>query len=124
MRTAPRSGRVVSVAALALPLAEVGEVGEGFFKERTSETLPCQAKSDHLFCFDWAKENIGSFTTPTEQHLELVLISVVIGFANAFSTSFASASTSFHVAPTFSPSQFGQADIRQLGAQVTFASGS
>lgn len=70
-------------AALALPLAKVGEVGEGFFKERTSETLPCQAQSDHLFCFGWAKENIGSFTTPTEQHLELVLISVVIGFAVA-----------------------------------------
>jgi hypothetical protein len=26
-----------------------------------------------------------------------------------------------HVAPTFSPSQFGQADTRQLGAQVSFA---
>jgi hypothetical protein len=25
-----------------------------------------------------------------------------------------------HVAPTFSPSQFGQADTRQLGAQVSF----
>jgi hypothetical protein len=29
-----------------------------------------------------------------------------------------------HVAPTFSPSQFGQPDARQLGAQVSFASGS
>jgi hypothetical protein len=28
-----------------------------------------------------------------------------------------------HVAPTFSPSQFGQADARQLGAQVSFAAG-
>lgn len=28
-----------------------------------------------------------------------------------------------HVAPTFSPSQFGQADVRQLGAQVSFAAG-
>jgi hypothetical protein len=28
-----------------------------------------------------------------------------------------------HVTPTFSPSQFGQADARQLGAQVSFAAG-
>ncbi len=66
-----------------LPFAAVGEVGKGFFHERTSETLPCQAQSSHLFCFDWAKENIGSFGTPTLQHLELVLFSVVAGFAVA-----------------------------------------
>jgi len=65
-------------------LAAVGEVGEGFFKERTSETLPCQAKSTHLFCFDWAKENIDSFATPAQQHVEIVAISVVAGFAIAF----------------------------------------
>jgi osmoprotectant transport system permease protein len=70
-------------AALALPLAKVGEVGESFFHHRTSETLPCQA-TDKLFCFDWAKENIGSFGTPTVQHFELVAFSVVIGFAVAF----------------------------------------
>ncbi len=66
-----------------LPLAKVGEVGENFFHQRTSETLPCQANSSHLFCFDWAKENIGSFATPTLQHLELVLFSVLAGFAVA-----------------------------------------
>jgi osmoprotectant transport system permease protein len=66
-----------------LPLAKVGEVGEGFFHERTSETLPCQANSSHIFCFDWAKENIDSFATPTLQHLELVTISVLVGFAIA-----------------------------------------
>jgi osmoprotectant transport system permease protein len=74
---------VTSLAALAVPLAKVGEVGPGFFKERTSETLPCQAQSSHLFCFDWAKENIGSFATPTLQHFELVLFSVLAGFAVA-----------------------------------------
>ncbi len=78
---------MVSAAALALPLAKVGEVGEGFFKERTSETLPCQANSSHLFCFDWAKENIDRYGTPTVQHLELVAISVVLGFLIAFSLS-------------------------------------
>lgn len=71
--------------ALAIPLAAVGEVGEGFFKERTSDTLPCQAAgSGKLFCFDWAKENIDSFGTPTLQHLELVLFSVLAGFVVAF----------------------------------------
>jgi osmoprotectant transport system permease protein len=74
----------VSAAALALPLAKVGEVGQGFFKERTSETLPCQAKSTHLFCFDWAKENIDGFTTPAQQHIEIVGMSVLAGFAIAF----------------------------------------
>ena len=65
-------------------LAAAGEVGGDFFKERTSDTLPCQAKPNHLFCFDWAKENIDRFGTPTVQHLELVVISVLIGFAIAF----------------------------------------
>jgi osmoprotectant transport system permease protein len=66
-----------------MPLAAVGEVGEGFFKERTSDTLPCQA-TGKLFCFDWARENIGRYGTPTAQHLELVVISVLVGFAVAF----------------------------------------
>ena len=66
-----------------LPPAAVGEVGESFFHERTSGTLPCQAQSSHLFCFDWAKENIDSFATPTLQHFELVLFSVLAGFVVA-----------------------------------------
>jgi osmoprotectant transport system permease protein len=70
-------------AALALPLARVGEVGEDFFKERSSDTLPCQA-TDALFCFGWAKDNIGEYVTPAVQHVELVAISVLAGFAIAF----------------------------------------
>jgi osmoprotectant transport system permease protein len=66
-----------------LSLAAAGEVGGDFFRERTTETLPCQARSGHLFCFDWARENIDRFGTPTLQHLELVLLSVVLGFALA-----------------------------------------
>lgn len=65
-------------------LAAAGEVGGDFFKERTSDTLPCQAKPNELFCFDWARENIDRYGTPTAQHLELVLISVIVGFAIAF----------------------------------------
>lgn len=67
----------------ALPIAAAGKVGEDFFKERSSDTLPCQA-TDALFCWDWAKENIDRYGTPTVQHLELVVISVVLGFAIAF----------------------------------------
>ena len=65
-------------------LAAAGEVGEGFFKERSSGTLPCQADESHLFCWDWAKENLDRYGAPTLQHLEIVLLSVVIGFVVAF----------------------------------------
>jgi osmoprotectant transport system permease protein len=64
-------------------LATVGEVGKGFFHEHTTETLPCQA-TEKLFCWDWARENIDRYGTPTVQHLELVVFSVAIGFAVAF----------------------------------------
>src|SRR6201986_1132506 len=65
-------------------VAAGGQVGEGFFRERSSGTLPCQAQSSHLFCWDWEKENIDSYGTPTLQHLEIVVLSVVIGFVVAF----------------------------------------
>lgn len=68
-------------------VAAVGEVGEGFFKERDSSNLPCQAKPDEVFCFDWAREHIDRFGTPTVQHLELVLFSLVLGFVVAFALS-------------------------------------
>jgi osmoprotectant transport system permease protein len=69
---------------LATPLAAVGEVGEGFLKERSGETLGCVAKPSHLFCGSWAAEHIGDYVTPARQQLELVAISVLIGFAIAF----------------------------------------
>jgi osmoprotectant transport system permease protein len=68
----------------AVPLAAVGELGEGFFKERSGETLPCQSRPSHLFCWDWATEHIDRFGTPALQQFELVVISVLIGFAVAF----------------------------------------
>lgn len=70
--------------ASAVVIAAAGQVGGDFFKERESGTLPCQANENHLFCFDWAKENIDRYGTPTQQHLEIVLLSIVIGFAIAF----------------------------------------
>lgn len=64
-------------------LAAAGEVPNSFFQERTSDTLPCQA-TDRLFCFDWARENIDRYETPTVQHLKLVALAVLFGFAIAF----------------------------------------
>jgi osmoprotectant transport system permease protein len=68
-------------------LAAAGQVGGDFFKERTSDTLPCQAQAGHPFCWEWATENIDRFGKPTAQHLELVLVSLLIGFAIAFALS-------------------------------------
>jgi osmoprotectant transport system permease protein len=65
---------------MALPLAAVGEVGESFFHQRNEGNLPCQASSSHLFCFDWAREHIDRYGTPTLQQFELVVISVIAGF--------------------------------------------
>jgi osmoprotectant transport system permease protein len=65
-------------------LAAVGEVGKGFVQERSSDTLPCQARPDEVFCFDWARQHIDRFGTPTLQHLELVVFSVLLGLAIAF----------------------------------------
>ncbi|HEX6154071.1 MAG TPA: ABC transporter permease [Solirubrobacterales bacterium] len=67
-----------------ISLAAAGEVGGDFFKERSSDTLPCQAKTDEVFCFDWARENIDRFGTPTVEHLEMVVLSVLLGFVVAF----------------------------------------
>ncbi|HWN72563.1 MAG TPA: ABC transporter permease [Solirubrobacterales bacterium] len=64
-------------------LLAAGEVGGDFFRERDVGDL-CQAKPTHLFCWDWAKENIDRYSTPTVQHLEIVLISVLVGFVIAF----------------------------------------
>lgn len=65
-------------------LAAAGEVGGDFYRERDSGSLPCQARPDEVFCFGWAQDNIDRFGTPTVEHFELVVISVVIGFAVAF----------------------------------------
>jgi osmoprotectant transport system permease protein len=64
-------------------IAAVGEVGEGFIKERDVGDL-CQAQTQHVFCFDWASENIDRFETPTVQHLQIVIPALVIGFVVAF----------------------------------------
>jgi osmoprotectant transport system permease protein len=73
------------MASWALPLAAAGELPPSFFHERSSETLPCQSDPSKFFCFDWAREHlISRYGTPTLQHLKLVALAVVIGFAIAF----------------------------------------
>ncbi|HEU5252001.1 MAG TPA: ABC transporter permease [Solirubrobacterales bacterium] len=64
-------------------LAAAGEVGGDFFKERDVGDL-CQAQPDHVFCFDWARENLDRFETPTVQHLQIVIPALLIGFVLAF----------------------------------------
>ena len=71
------------MSSWTLPLAAAGELPDSFFQERTSDTLPCQA-TDKLFCFDWARENIDRYGEPTLQHLRLVALAVLFGFAIAF----------------------------------------
>ncbi|MEZ5078842.1 MAG: ABC transporter permease [Solirubrobacterales bacterium] len=70
---------------LTLPIA-AGEVGEDFFRDRSGSDS-CVSDPSNLFCWDWARENIDRFGTPTLQHLELVVISVAIGFLVAFALS-------------------------------------
>jgi osmoprotectant transport system permease protein len=72
------------MSSWVLPIAAAGELPPSFFHERTSDTLPCQSTSK-FFCFDWARDHLFSrYGTPTLQHLKLVLLAVLIGFAIAF----------------------------------------
>jgi osmoprotectant transport system permease protein len=67
------------MSSLALPLAAVE------IRERTSSTLPCQGDESRFFCWDWAREHlISRYGNPTLEHLKLVALAVVIGFAIAF----------------------------------------
>jgi osmoprotectant transport system permease protein len=65
-------------------LATAGQVGEGFFRERNPGNEPCQASETHFFCWHWAAQHIGRYGTPTLQHFEIVILSVLLGFAFAF----------------------------------------
>ncbi len=41
-------------------------------------------EKNKIFCPDWALHNLNRYVSPTEQHLVLVLVAVVAGFAVAF----------------------------------------
>jgi osmoprotectant transport system permease protein len=81
-----------------LVLTAAGEVGGDFFRERDVGDL-CQAQPDHLFCADWARENIDRFGTPTIQHLQIVVPAILIGFVVAFALALLSHRTRWLQAP-------------------------
>jgi osmoprotectant transport system permease protein len=51
------------------------------FRERGGR---CEENPKALFCFDWARDNLDRYETPTVQHLQLVIAAVVLGFVIAF----------------------------------------
>ncbi len=62
-------------------LLVVGQIDDSFFKDRTDSN--CIADNG-AFCFQWVIDNFADrYITPTLQHLYLVGISVVLGFAIA-----------------------------------------
>jgi osmoprotectant transport system permease protein len=73
---------VAALAALILS-SPLGQVSGEFFKERSSQDATC-VQENKPFCFSWAVDNFDRYTTPTVDHLILVVSSVVIGFAIAF----------------------------------------
>lgn len=64
-------------------LPPLAQVGGDFFKQRTPGDEPCQS-TEALFCPKWAIDNFDRYTTPAAQHVILVVSSVLVGFAIAF----------------------------------------
>ena len=65
-----------------LPLAQIDE---SFFRDRTDSD--CIADNG-AFCFGWVVDNFSDrYVTPTLEHLVLVFVSVILGFAIAFGMS-------------------------------------
>jgi len=69
----------VTVASL---LAQGQQVPEGFFTRRDPGDLSCVAENG--FCPGWIVENFDRYIDPFFEHIYLVVVSVVIGFAIAF----------------------------------------
>ena len=61
----------------AIPLAQVE------IRDRSGDAASCVADNG-TFCFDWAIDNFDRYTTPLWEHLILVVVPVVLGFAIAF----------------------------------------
>ena len=69
------------MSAVAGPAVLAAQIDPSFFEDRSN---PGCVQENGLFCFDWAADNIDRYVDPTLQHLYLVTVSVVIGFAVAF----------------------------------------
>jgi osmoprotectant transport system permease protein len=62
----------------------LAQIDESFFRDRSDSS--CIADNG-AFCFGWVADNFDRYTTPTLEHIQLVLISVVLGFALALGMS-------------------------------------
>src|SRR5919106_71551 len=69
----------MNLLATLLPLAQ----DEPFVRDPADTGTSCVAENDTV-CIGWALDNIDRYVTPTLEHLELVVLSVVFGFVLAF----------------------------------------
>jgi osmoprotectant transport system permease protein len=69
------------LASTADSAALFAQLGEDFFKERSDTGC---VPENGTFCFDWAADNFDRYVNPALEHLTLVAVSVVLGFAIAF----------------------------------------
>ena len=69
------------MSASPAAVAPLAQLGEDFFRERSDTGC---VPENGTFCFGWAADNIDRYVTPAIEHVELVLVSVVLGFAIAF----------------------------------------
>jgi osmoprotectant transport system permease protein len=70
---------VLAAAATLLPLAQ----GDDFVRDPSETSTECVAANDTV-CIGWAIENFDRYVTPLLEHILLVTLSVVFGFAIAF----------------------------------------
>jgi osmoprotectant transport system permease protein len=82
--------------ATLLPIAQNGD---GFVRDPADSGTSCVAENDTV-CIGWALDNVDRYVTPTLEHLELVALSVVFGFALAFAMALVSHQRRWLV-PTF-----------------------
>ncbi|MDQ3571953.1 MAG: ABC transporter permease [Actinomycetota bacterium] len=66
------------------PLAQIGD---DFFSDRSEESC---IRDNGAFCFDWVADNFDRYVAPTQEHLVLVVVPVVLGFLIAFAMALAS----------------------------------
>ena len=61
----------------------LAQAGDSFIRDPDDPASSCVAENDTV-CLGWAFDNLDRYVTPTLEHLELVVLSVVFGFVLAF----------------------------------------
>lgn len=64
-------------------LATLIPLADGFVRQPGTGPTTCEGKNDSI-CIGWALDNLDRWTTPTLEHLMLVVVSVAAGFVVAF----------------------------------------